>query len=723
VYLGGNSLRDSDTNRMLTDDEVRDKILYADPNTTTIVTGADLKPDGAKVDIQTGPGGHGVVTRMTFNDKGTAKFADFTTNHVHALMAIVLNGKIEQAPRIIQPITDGTAIIEGGNTSVQQAQELANLLNAGALPVPLTSLASSSVEATLGQGAVKHAVTGGAVGIAFVLLFMLGYYLLPGAVAAIALIVYTILTFSVFRAASIVLTLPGIAGFILSVGMAVDANILIFERMKEEMRAGRTLHAAVDAGFERAWTSIRDSNISTLITCLILFELGTGPIKGFALVLALGVCISLFTAITVSRALLHVLVSQEWAHNPKYFRVGESKFGWGQKAERQHWDVMGKTSLWFTISAVLILIGWGFNAAHFFSTGGFHGGSLVRKGIDFTSGTMLTYSLPAGANATDDDVKAVFAANGEPDSSVQRTKEQTGPAAGTNVVTVRTKELSGDKVASLMAAMQAKFGNPAAKQLVVQEGVDTVGPVISAELTFQAIEAIVLACILILIYLGIMFGQLGFWDGVKYGGAAVIALFHDVLVIFGFMGLAGYLWHWEMSSLFVTAALTVIGFSVHDTIVVFDRIRENMKIHGKELSFKEIANASVVQTLGRSINTSFTVVLTLFWLLLLGTQGSIELKVFTAVLLVGIISGTYSSIFNATPIVVIWERRRDAARLAARLAAQTRRPMAADTKSFAGGKAAVQKPVSTGETGEVTSAEAEAKTKAANAAKKAKRRF
>lgn len=711
VYEGGWQVRDADTNRQLTEEEIQKKVLYADPK-CIIVTGRDLKPNGASVDIQTGMGSR-IVTKIEFNEEGTRKFADFTRNNIDQLLAITLNGKIDSAPRIKDAITDGTAIIEGGASTVVQAQELANLLNAGALPVPLKSLASSSVEATLGQGALKHAIVGGAIGIALVLLFMLYYYYLPGAIACIALIIYAILTFSLFRLLGVVLTLPGIAGFILSVGMAVDANILIFERMKEEMRAGRTLHAAVDEGFHRAWTSIRDSNTSTLITCLILYLFGTGPIKGFAVVLALGVGVSLFTAITVSRALLHVLVNQEWAHNPKYFRVGEGKFGWGQKAEREHWDVVGKMKLWFTISALLILIGWGFNAAHYFTYG-----TLVRTGIDFTGGSMLTYSLPKTANATDEHVKAVFAANGLAESSVQRTIEQSGPKAGQNVITVRTKELTEAQVTQLMSAMQTKFGNVAEKQMVKQEAVEKVGPTISKELTRQAVLAIFFACLLIMLYLGVMFGQLGFADGLKYGGAAVIALFHDVLVIFGFMGLAGYLWNWELNSLFVTAALTVIGFSVHDTIVVFDRIRENMKIHGKEMTFRDVSNVSIVQTLGRSINTTFTVVLTLFALLLFGTQGSLELKVFTTVLLVGIISGTYSSIFNATPLLVIWENRRDAARLAANI----RRPSAADIKSFVTQKAPVAKPVapkampSAGET-------AEEAAKSASAAKKAKRRF
>lgn len=687
IYEGGNSIKDGDTNKQLTPEEIKKEILYVDKNKdgkpdNVIVTGADLKPNGASVSIRSGVGADsGVETILNFDSKGTKAFADYTSEHTGSLLAIVLNGVIQQAPKIKDAITDGTATISGGSTTVEEAQQLANLLNAGALPIPLQELSSTSVEATLGQNALNHAVVGGAIGIGLVLLFMIGYYFLPGFVAAIALVIYAILTFTVFRLLGIALTLPGIAGFILSIGMAVDANILIFERMKEEMQAGRTLHAAVDAGFDRAWTSIRDSNIATLITCAVLYQFGTGPIRGFAMVLALGVLVSLFTAVTVSRALLHVFVNQPAWQKPQYFRIGA--FGWGGRAERTHWNIMGRKNLWYTLSALMILFGWLFNGLHYAKHG-----TLVRQGIDFTGGSMLTYTLPASAHATDDAVKAVFSANGLTDTSIQRIGGQAAAAGkDTEVLTVRTKEVTDAQVTTVLTAMQKKFGKD-----VSQSAVEKVGPVISKELTRQAITAIIVALVLIMLYLGYAFGQQGFGDGLRYGMACTISMAHDVLILFGFMGFAGYFFHWELNSLFVTAALTIIGFTNHDTIVVFDRIRENMKLHGKEMTFRDIANTSIVQTLGRSVNTSLTVVFTLAALAAFGTAGSLDLRVFTIVLLVGVVFGTYSSIFFASPLLDGFEMRKRA-----KEAAAARRPVAAtaDAKAFATPRETAPKPVPT----------------------------
>lgn len=652
----GDAIIEVDTGRTLTEDETTKQILYFDGNAdkipdNIIVTGADLKPNGAKVNI--GEASRPVVA-LEFNDKGTKAFADFTSSHTGDLLAIVLNGKINSAPKIQVPITDGKAVISGGFADYKEAQQLADLLNAGALPVPVDLVNTSSVEATLGSGSVKEATRAGIIGIVIVVLFMLLYYALPGAVAAVALLVYTAVTFTVFRLFGtwfgLTLTLPGIAGYILSIGMAVDANILIFERMKEELKAGKALHAAVDSGFARAWTSIRDSNISTLITCAVLYSFGTGPIKGFALVLAIGVIISLFTAISVSRALLHVVVNAEGWSDPKYYRTG---FGWGVGGRKP--DIMGKWPVWFTLSAILIGIGWAFIGMHYAKS---PTRQLMPYGIDFTGGAYITYAMPEGKTLTDDEIKSVFSSRNLGDVSIQR---QVG---GSNI-TVRTKPIEGSKQIELKKQLEedirAKVG--AAPDFKLEQEFANVGPSFSRQLTVDAVSSVLIACVLITLYLAVMFSQYGFSDGLKYGLCAVIALFHDVLVIFGFMGLAGYLMGWELNSLFVTAALTVIGFSVHDTIVVYDRIRENLKLFGKEKPFKEIANDSIVQTMGRSINTTLTVVITLAALLLFGTSGNLDLRVFTSVLLVGIISGTYSSIFNASPLLMLFEMKQDKKRM------------------------------------------------------------
>lgn len=677
-YRGGNSIYDLDTGKTLTAEQVKTDILYKKP-ANIIVTGADLKPRGADVTMDTGPRG-GVKTSLQFNDSGRRKFADFTSDHVGALLAIVLNGEIQSAPRINSVIEDGSAVIEGASTTVQEARDLAVLLNAGALPVPLEELSSSSVEATLGQNALDSAIVGGIIGFIAVVLFMLALYHLPGLVAVAALIVYVIVTFTVFRLLGVTLSLPGIAGFILSIGMAVDANILIFERMKEEMRAGRTLHAAVDLGFGRAWTSIRDANIATIITCIVLGWY-PGPIRGFAIVLALGVIVSLLTAVLVSRALLHLVVSQEWAHDPKFFRLGDTS------RPGRTFNIMGRRPLWFAISYGLILIGWLFNGLHLVQHG-----TLTRQGIDFTGGAMITYSIPENLQVSDADVKAVFATNGLPEAYVQHGAAQVasqdavvegapeGAAATSRLINVRTQMVDDAKTLELEKAMQAKFGDG-----VQQRGVDRVGPVISKELKHQAIMMILAASLLILLYLAYAFGQFGFQDGLRYGTAATISMIHDVFLIFGFMGFAGYFFQWELNSMFITAALTIIGYTNHDTIVVFDRIRENAKLH-RDLSFPDMANLAINQTLGRSINTSLTTLLTLTALLLFGTKGSVDLKVFVTLLVLGIAMGVYSSIFFATPILAWLESRKKKGE------EQARRPSAAETKTFAAPKPAAPAP-------------------------------
>jgi SecD/SecF fusion protein len=705
IYESPDRIKDTDTGRYLTDAEIKSQILYKDP-ANIIVTGSDLRAGGARVDIGSGRAGRGPVTTLEFNDKGTKKFADFTTDHINDLLAIVLNGKIDSAPRINSAITDGRAIIEGGARDVREAQKLANLLNAGALPVPLEVVQVYDVEATLGQNAMDFAVKGGIIGIVAVMLFMLAYYSLPGLVACAALIVYAGITISLFRLIPVVITLPGFAGFVLSVGMAVDANILIFERMKEELRAGRTLHAAVDAGFDRAWTSIRDSNVSSLITCLILYSFGTGPVKGFAFVLALGILVSIATAVYFSRALLHGIVNQPWAQNPRWYRVG-----FGVSAHETNIQVIKRTPLWFTISAAIMVVGLAFMGVNKSRTG-----SFFKLGIDFTGGTYITYLLPQGVSATDADVRAVFAAQGVDEISVQRTKTADAQGRMQNIVTVRTNVLDQKKQSEIAPAiekgMQAKFGE-ATRQLEFSG----VGPTISKELTQKAVSAIILACLAIMIYLGIVFGQYGFADGLRYGFSAVVALVHDVIVILGFMGLVGYVLNWEMDTLFVTAALTVIGFSVHDTIVVFDRIRENAKLHGREWTFQHICDASVTQTLSRSINTSMTVVIVLVALLVFGSHGSLALRVFTSVLLVGVISGTYSSIFNATPVLYLLERGEDRKRVQTGPAKKTE--WVDTTKPIVSTPKAAQ-PAQSAPESETTAAP---KPKAPGAAKKSKRRF
>lgn len=576
-----------------------------------VVTGAELKPTCKLVYDQVGR----PQVAFEFNAEGARRFGDFTRKHVGEILAIVLDNRIISAPRINEAILGGKGVIEG-SFSAAEAAELATLLNSGALPVPLEIIQIAKVGATLGKESVRQSLWAGVVGLGLVLLFMVGYYLLPGVLSAIALGLYTLYSLAAYKALGVVFTVPGIAGFILSIGMAVDANILIFERMKEELRSGKTLKASIDDGFRRAFTAIFDSNVCTIITSLILFGLGTGAVKGFALMLMIGVAISMFTAITVTRTMLWTLVSFGIGSNPRLFGLGRQ---WSV-----HYDIVGKKNLWFAISGTFIAIGviaW--------AIGG------LKLGVDFAGGSELQLRFDKPVTARQ--VQSMLAQSGFRDA-----KAIVGEG---NLVFIRTREISAEEKESIKRAL-ASLGT-AEEQSFTQ-----VGGIVSKEQTRNALIAIILSELLILLYLAVRFAIGGIREGFKFGVAAVIALVHDVLVLVGTFSIMGKLRGWEVDALFVTAMLTLIGFSVHDTIVVFDRIRENLRNRTRGETFHDIANKSILQTFARSINTSLTVILTLVALLVLGSS---VVRLFTIALLVGVITGTYSSIFNAAPIVAWWE--------------------------------------------------------------------
>ncbi len=576
-----------------------------------VVTGAELKPNCQLVYDQVGR----PQVAFEFNAEGARRFGDFTRKHVGEILAIVLDNRIISAPRINEAILGGKGVIEG-NFTAAEAAELATLLNSGALPVPLEIIQIAKVGATLGKESVRQSLWAGVVGLGLVLLFMIGYYLLPGVLASLALGLYTLYSLAAYKALGVVFTVPGIAGFILSIGMAVDANILIFERMKEELRSGKTLRAAIDDGFKRAFTAIFDSNVCTIITSIILFGLGTGAVKGFALMLMIGVAISMFTAITVTRTMLWTLVSFGIGNNPRVFGLGRQ---WSV-----HYDIVGKKNLWFAISGTFIAIGviaW--------AIGG------LKLGVDFAGGSELQLRFDKPVTARQ--VQSMLAQSGFRDA-----KAIVGEG---NLVFIRTREISAEEKESIKRAL-ASLGTPE------EQSFTQVGGIVSKEQTRNALIAIILSELLILLYLAVRFAIGGIREGFKFGVAAVIALVHDVLVLVGTFSIMGKLRGWEVDALFVTAMLTLIGFSVHDTIVVFDRIRENLRNRTRGETFHDIANKSILQTFARSINTSLTVILTLVALLVLGSP---VVRLFTIALLVGVITGTYSSIFNAAPIVTWWE--------------------------------------------------------------------
>lgn len=586
-----------------------------------VLTGDHLKPKSEGTLNQGNP-----VILIEFNPEGTRIFRDFTRRHVGDILAIFLGDQMLTAPVINEAIPRGQAEISGFS-SLKEAVGQASFLNAGALPVALEIAEMTTVEPTLGKETVDQALMAGIIGLLLVGLFMLLYYRLPGFIADIALCIYALLTFAVYKSVGATMTLPGLAGFILSIGMAVDANILIFERLKEELKSGKTLRAAIDAGFSRAFSAIFDSNMCTVITCVLLMWIGVGSVQSFAFTLAVGVVISMFSAITVTRTFLHLIVSLPKLQKPWLFGLNTSWIKNKDSVSGRQMDIVGKRNYFFVLSGILIAIGLFFIINH----------GLV-PGIEFQSGTSIqaTFKQPV----THTEVTEMMS-DMDVRSEVQISKGKTAfirtsldPGADSKKIDA-IKAMLGDKV------------EPGKTQ------VSSVGPLISSEITKKATWALMLAGIGIVLYLSFRFAIGGFANGFRYGMSAIIALAHDVLLSVGFFALAGKQWGWETDTLFVTALMTIIGFSVHDTIVIFDRIRENLRHRVKGDTYESIANGSILQSLTRTINTSFTVMLTLVALIAFG--GPI-IQRFYIVLLIGIVVGVYSTIFNAASILVVWDK-------------------------------------------------------------------
>ena len=614
------------TGQPLTAEQMDAAIFSREP----IVTGKDLLPKSRAVPS---PSTGKPIIEFEFNTEGARIFEQTTRANIGKHLVIFLDKKLLTAPTINGPIA-GRGIIEG-NFTIESAKSLGEQLNAGALPVPLALEEVRDIEATLGRESVALTTRAGVIGLILVLIFMLVYYRLPGLLANGALLLYTLFSIAIFKGGMawfgidpVTLTLPGIAGFILSIGMAVDANILIFERLKEELLSGKTLRLAIETGFKRAFTAIFDSNVCTILTCLVLFNFGTGPIRGFAMTLGLGVLISMFTAITVTRTFLYTLVSMGFAQKPEFYGIKEG-------AVHREYHFMRHARLFLIVSFAIIIPG-----LVFWMAGG------IKKSIDFQGGTELVIPFVQRHNAPE--VQSALLSMGDKykDSRVVVSNE----ANGVSRVYVTTVKLSDQERASVVTTLAQKLGGVAPGQ---KESYANVSGVISAELVVNAFKAVLVASLLILIYLAIRFSIGGYKEGLKYGACALAALLHDVLVVWGAFAILGKLFDWQVDSLFVTAMLTVIGFSVHDTIVVFDRIRENLQHRLKGESFMDLTDRSISQTLARSINTSLTVIITLVALFLFG--GS-SIHQFTGALLVGILSGTYSSIFNASVLLVLWKQ-------------------------------------------------------------------
>ena len=561
-------------------------------------------------------------------------------------LAFVIDGKVLS----IAPLKDGAiisdnAIIEG-EFDPKAVVQLCTLLREGALEVNLKRESEQKIDASIGTGALNQIVIAGAGSFALICAFLIFYYSLPGLIAAVAMTLYTLFTITALKAIGATFSLAAIAAFILSVGMAVDANILVFERTKEELRAGRELLNAVDLGFKRALSAIFDSNACTIITSLVLYTLGTGPVKGFALTLIFGVGISFFTAFTVTRAFLMTAVKSGFLNNPKYFAVKRNWFGerMEEGAHSKQIEVLGRYKTWFTISAVLIVIGAGFVAA---------GG--IKPNVEFGGGYEATFRV--GSDVSRSGLTDTLKKNGIADANVQLGSgidPKTGKEIRFAYITVQN--IPGIDPNNTEAA-KAKLAEAAGGLSTTDASFQYVGPKIQKEMVSNAILGVVISSCLIILYITSRFGVAlgGMKNGIKFGLSAIAALLHDTLFVIGSAGIFGMLMGWEISALFITAMLTVIGFSVHDTIIIFDRIRENLRRPHKGETFEHLVDKSVTQTVARSINTSMTAFAPLMILVFFGTTVP-EIKFMCLTMAAGIAVGTYSSIFNASPILWLWNK-------------------------------------------------------------------
>lgn len=593
-----------------------------------LLEGADLAK--AEPQIQ----GSNVQPSFKFQGEGSKRLADWCRQHQYDSdnLAFVLDGQVLSfAPLQEGAVLDGAGYIQGTFTQ-QYVNTLCGLLNGGALPATLEETSSQSLDPTIGKVALDQMLKAGMIAVGVIVLFMLAYYAFPGFVALIALGLYILFNLAVLKLLGATFSLAAIAGFILSIGMAVDANILVFERTKEEMREGRSLLTAVELGFKRAFPSILDSNVCTIITSIVLYEYGTGPVKGFATTLIIGVAISLFTAVTVTRSLLIFSVTSGIATNPKVFALERQWFG------KELGHVMERSKTWFAISIATMIPGIIFL---------FMGG--LKPNVEFQGGYEATYKVPASSTMTPSDVS---------------NKLEAGGFKGSNV---KFSTVAGEKLAIVTVPLDKKLekGSEYAKiaeatgglEKLVTPQLNIVGPQIQAETVQNAVKSVVISSVLIILYLAFRFGSSvgGFASGLKFGASAIGALLHDIIVVVGIAAIVGHFLGWEISSLSITAMLTMIGFSVHDTVVIFDRVRENLRRPHQGEEFGHLCNRSVTQSFARSLNTSGTVIVTLLVLVFFGTP-TVDLKFFCVAMLTGIISGTYSSIFNATPILYMWDK-------------------------------------------------------------------
>ncbi len=597
----------SDANAILEELGKPGSLVFLDEDGNEVLNGTDIA-DAQAAYQQNSMGNQEPVVSLTMTEEGTEKFAEATKAAApnHEIIYIVYDDEVVSYPSVQDEITDGHAVING-MSSYEEAEQLASTIRIGGLKLELQELRSNVVGAQLGSDAIRTSLIAGAVGLVLVIIFMIAVYWIPGVASSIALCLYTAMMVLLLNGFDITLTLPGIAGIILSIGMAVDANVIIFARIREEIATGKTVKSSIKIGFHKALSAIIDGNVTTLIAAAVLGFMGTGTIRGFAQTLALGIVLSMFTALTGTQLILNAL-----------YAVGfrDEKF-YGRAKERKPIGFLRKKPVFFALSAVMILSGFVFMGINQKNTG-----EVLNYSLEFMGGTStdVTFNEDMSIEELDEKVVPIFEEiSGDPNVQTQKVQ-------GSNEVIFKTRALSVDQREELNGRLAEEFG--------VDESsitAETISSTISSETRTGAVVAVLVAALCMLVYIWFRFKD------IRFGASSVAALLHDVLVVLAFYAISRI----SVGGTFIACMLTIVGYSINATIVIFDRIRENLRQSGSGERLEEVVDRSIAQTLSRSIFTSLTTFITIAALFVLGVP---SIREFALPLMVGIVCGAYSSV-------------------------------------------------------------------------------
>lgn len=618
---------------------------------TPLLTGSDVKNAVAGADTSQSSTSKYVVS-LEFNDEGKQKFADATSANVGKIIYIVYDGKVVSAPRVNEAITGGSAQIDD-MSSYDEANTLASYVRIGAMPLELKEMRSQVVGAKLGETAIQTSLLAGAIGLAILCLFMIIAYRVPGVAACLALVIYVALDIFILSVYEITLTLSGIAGIVLSIGMAVDANVVIFSRIREEIGAGKSVDAAIEQGFKKAMSAVVDGNVTTIIAALVLYLRGSGSVKGFAVTLGIGVVLSMFTALVISKTIVRLLYNFGCKSEKLYGSVRHKKIFDFVSMRKATFAIPG------VILAICIIVMIVFTA---------NGKGALNYSLDFAGGTSTTVTFAEEMSLADIDanvIPVIREATGVANVQQQKVTDSTQ-------VVFKTDELSLAQREALNTALENKFG-------VADSDIDSqsISSTVSSEMKQDAVIATVLAIICILIYVWFRFKDISF------AGSTVLALVHDVAIVFAFYVFSRL----SVGGTFIACMLTIVGYSVNSTIVIFDRVRDtiNSAADKSKLDYKQVVNESITNTLTRSINTSLT---TFIMLAVLYIFGVATIREFALPLMVGIIAGAFSSVFLTGNMWLIFRaaKEKHQAKSAAREAEKEKRAEAEAAKNLSNSK-------------------------------------